>query len=159
MLEYVTVVIPNHNGKHYINTCLKSLKECNSLKVIIIDNGSNDGSKTYIKDKYPEFTLIENKRNLGFAAAVNQGIRASGNDYVFLLNNDTEIEKNCISNLVKCIESDENIFAVSSKMIQYENRTKMDDAGDEYTLLGWTRKVGNGRSPDLYTERRDVFSA
>ena len=64
-----------------------------------------------------------------------------------------------ISNLLKCIKKDENIFAVSSKMIQYHDRTKMDDAGDEYTILGWTRRVGYGKSPDNYVQEREIFSA
>ena len=156
----VTVIIPNYNGRHFLEECFDSLKIQNiPLKVIVIDNASEDESAKYIRDNYPDLTIIQNKKNIGFAAAVNQGIRASKTDYVFLLNNDTELEENCISNLVRCIETDENIFAVSSKMIQFENRDLMDDAGDAYTILGWTKKVGNGRSPDLYNEEREVFSA
>ncbi|KAF5083930.1 Glycosyl transferase family 2 [anaerobic digester metagenome] len=156
----LTVIIPNYNGRHFLKPCFKSLNRQEiPLEVIVIDNASEDGSADYIKDKYPNFTLIKNHENLGFAAAVNQGIQASKTDYVFLLNNDTELEENCISKLVKCIESDENIFAVSSKMIQFENRDVMDDAGDAYTILGWTKKLGNGRSPDLYNEKKEVFSA
>ena len=156
----VTVIIPNHNGRQFLKECFESLKRQNiPFRAIVIDNASEDGSADHIRENYPEFTLIENKKNLGFAAAVNQGIRASETDYVFLLNNDTQLEANCISNLVKCIEGDENIFAVSSKMIQYENRNVMDDAGDAYTILGWTNKIGNGRSPNNYSERREVFSA
>ncbi len=159
MVKNVTVIIPNLNGKNFLKACLESLvRQDIPLEVIVVDNASEDGSADYIKEKYPDFRLIENSKNLGFAAAVNQGIRASETDYIFLLNNDTEIERNCILNLVKCIETDKNIFAVSSKMIQHQNR-KIDDAGDDYTLLGWTKKIGNGRSPDIYTERRDVFSA
>ncbi|SCG86090.1 glycosyltransferase family 2 protein [Methanobacterium congolense] len=156
----VSVIIPNYNGKNFLRNCLKTLKnqKC-EFQVIIIDNASSDNSVNYIKNNYPEFNIITNDENLGFAAAVNQGISASKTDYVFLLNNDTELEENCISNLVRCIESDENIFAVSSKMIQFENRDLMDDAGDAYTLLGWTKKLGNGRSPDLYNKKREVFSA
>jgi GT2 family glycosyltransferase len=127
--------------------------------LIIVDNGSSDGSVEYINEYYPDLTLIENKENLGFAAAVNQGIKISSSDYVFLLNNDVELESDCVSNLLKCIEKDENIFAVSSKMVQYNDRNKMDDAGDEYTILGWTCKVGDGKSPDLYTSKRETFSA
>ena len=156
----VSVIIPNYNGENFLRNCLKTLKnqKC-EFQVIIIDNASSDNSVNYIKNNYPEFNIITNDENLGFAAAVNQGIRASKTDYVFLLNNDTELEENCISNLVRCIETDENIFAVSSKMIQFENRDLMDDAGDAYTILGWTKKVGNGRSPDLYNKKREVFSA
>ena len=157
----ISIIIPNFNGKQFLKICFDSILNQNysSYEIIIVDNGSSDGSVQYINEKYPEFTLIQNKENLGFAAAVNQGIKASNADYIFLLNNDVELEPDSISNLLKCIEKDENIFAVSSKMIQYNDRSKMDDAGDEYTILGWTRKVGDGKSPDLYTAEREIFSA
>ncbi|MCZ3367114.1 MULTISPECIES: glycosyltransferase family 2 protein [Methanobacterium] len=157
----ILVIIPNFNGRHFLKTCLDSIKKQNYLfyEVIIIDNASSDESVRYIHENYPEFTLIQNKENLGFAAAVNQGIRSSSSEYVFLLNNDVELEPDSISNLLKCIEKDERIFAVSSKMIRYNDRRKMDDAGDEYTILGWTRKVGDGKSPDLYVAERETFSA
>ncbi|MGB9979564.1 glycosyltransferase family 2 protein [Methanobacterium sp.] len=157
----VSIIIPNFNGKKFLKTCLDSIKNQNYLfyDVIIIDNASSDGSVMYIQENYPEFTLIQNKENLGFAAAVNQGIKTSSSEYMFLLNNDVEIEHNSISNLLKCIEKDESIFAVSSKMIQYNDRSKIDDAGDEYTILGWTRKVGDGKSLDLYNAERETFSA
>ncbi|MBP2046656.1 glycosyltransferase family 2 protein [Methanobacterium aggregans] len=154
----LTVIIPNYNGRHFLEKCLESIEK-ELAEVIIVDNSSSDGSVEYITEHHPDFTLIKNQENLGFAVAVNQGIQASKTDYVFLLNNDTELEKNCISKLVKCIESDENIFAVSSKMIQFENRDLMDDAGDAYTILGWTKKVGNGRSANNYNEKKEVFSA
>ncbi len=116
------------------------------FEVIIIDNGSNDDSKEFIKDNYPEYTLIENTINYGFSMAVNQGIMAFRSDYVFLLNNDVVLEEDCISKLLNCIKNDDNIFAVASKMIRYDDRGKLDDAGDEYSLLGWTRKMGDGKS-------------
>ena len=128
-----------------------------SFEVIIVDNGSQDESVEYIQQNYPEFKLIENKENLGFATAVNQGIKASMSEYIFLLNNDTELDLNCISNLLKCIEKDENIFAVSSRMIQYDDRNKIDDAGDEYTILGWTKRVGYNKSPD-YIIMKEKYS-
>lgn len=159
-MEKVTVIIPNYNGEKFLKECLKSIKkQKNTFKVIIVDNDSQDGSVEFIKKYYPNFTLIENKKNLGFAAAVNQGIKASKSEYVFLLNNDVQLEINCISYLLKCIENDEKIFAVSSKMIQYNDRNKIDDAGDEYTILGWTKRVGYGKSTDLYNQEREIFSA
>jgi len=148
----LTVIIPNYNGKHFLKECFQSLKSQNcQFEVIIIDNASQDGSADYIRENYPEFKLIENTANLGFATAVNQGIKVSNSDYIFLLNNDVYLETDTISNLIKCIKTDENIYAVSSKMIQYHDRTKMDDAGDEYTILGWTKRVGYGKSPEKYT--------
>ena len=139
---------------------MDSLKnQDHSFDVIVVDNASQDGSLDYIRENYPEFTIIENPENLGFAVAVNQGIKASNSEYVLLLNNDVQLELGAISNLLKWIQKDENIFAVSSKMIQYEDKTKMDDAGDEYTIVGWTRRVGYGKSPDKYNKQREIFSA
>ena len=157
----LSIIIPNFNGKQFLKTCLDSISKqnCSSYDIIIVDNASSDGSVQYISENYPEFALIQNEDNRGFAAAVNQGIMISSSEYIFLLNNDVELEPVCISNLLKCIEKDENIFAVSSKMVQYKDRSKMDDAGDEYTILGWTRKVGDGKSPELYNAKRETFSA
>jgi GT2 family glycosyltransferase len=159
-MNKVTVIIPNFNGKNILKKCMESLESQNSsFKSIIIDNASRDGSVEYIKKIYPKIKLIENEENLGFAIAVNQGINASKSEYIFVLNNDTELEPNCISNLLNCIEKDENIFAVSSKMIQYNDKNIMDNAGNEYTILGWTKLLGYGKSPKLYEKSREIFSA
>lgn len=156
----LTVIIPNYSGKNFLKDCFDSLQNQNySFKVIIVDNGSHDGSVEYIKEYFPEFTLIENEDNLGFSRAVNQGIKASETDYVFLLNNDVELEADCVSNLITCIGEDEDIFAVSSKMVQHQDRDRLDDAGDEYTIFGWTKKAGENKEPHLYNTPREIFSA
>ena len=156
----LTVIIPNFNGKHLLKECLKSLKYQNSsFEVIVIDNGSTDGGADYISKNYPEFNLIVNNENFGFAVAVNQGIKASNTEYVFLMNNDVVLEHDCISNLLECIQKDKKVFAAASKMVQYHDKTIIDDAGDEYTILGYTKKVGNGKSIKLYENEREIFSA
>jgi GT2 family glycosyltransferase len=156
----LAIIIPNYNGKHFLKECFESLKNQNyPFDVIVIDNASEDGSIEYIKENYPEFILIQNKKNLGFATAVNQGINLSKSEYVFLLNNDVELETDCIPSIVDCLEKDDKTFAVTSKMVQYQNRNKIDDAGDEYTILGWTRKVGHNKSPKDYIQKRETFSA
>jgi len=167
----VSVVIPNFNGKHFLNNCLNSLKHEEDYihDVIIIDNGSTDGSQDFIKNKiinndiknYFNFKiyLIENKDNLGFSKAVNQGIKKSYCELVFLINNDVELAKDCISNLIKCINSNEDIFSVATKMIQFANRELIDDAGDQYTIFGWTKKVGNNKNVANYKHPREIFSS
>jgi len=156
----LSVIIPNSNGKLFLKECLESLKqEKSSFDVIIVDNGSTDGSVNFIKENYPHFTLIENQVNLGFSAAVNQGIKASDAEYVFLLNNDTRIQPGCMPSLLECISKDVDIFAVSSKMVRYDDPDIVDDAGDEYTILGWTKKRGDGKSSNLYEDEEEVFSA
>jgi len=160
LMPDLTVIIPNFNGKHFLKECFDSLNDQkSSFDVIIVDNGSTDGSADFIADNYPEYRLIRNKNNLGFSSAVNQGIKSSNSDFVLLLNNDVVLGANCISNLLECIRGDVKLFSVASKMVQYHNKSLIDDAGDEYTLLGYTKKVGNGKSAELYQSVREVFSA
>lgn len=156
----VTIIIPNYNNRNLLEDLLNSLKAVSTpYDIIIIDNASKDDSADFIKKSYPQIKLIENEVNMGFAYAVNQGIKSSKTEYVFLLNNDTVIDKNCISNLIKTIEKDNSIFSVSSKMIQYHNKDLIDDAGDEYNILGWSKKIGNNHNISEYDEDCEVFSA
>lgn len=159
-MNQISIIIPNYNGELFLNRCFESLTQQEHIhEIIIIDNGSSDNSVNYIKSNYPELILIENKKNLGFAIAVNQGLKASSGKYIFLLNNDMELEKRCISHLLKCIEKNQDIFSVSSKMIQYHDREKIDNAGDEYTILGWAKRVGYNKSSDKYQNSKEIFSA
>ncbi|WP_225369295.1 glycosyltransferase [Methanobrevibacter arboriphilus] len=111
-----------------------------------------------------EYHLIANNSNLGFSKAVNQGIELvvnRGSEYVCLLNNDVEIDSNFFNRLFNTINNDKKIFSVSSKMLQYDNPDLIDDAGDEYTLLGWTKKSGDGldKSITRYSKPREIFSS
>ena len=86
----VSVVTPNYNGEKFLKTFLKSLSEDSQYidEVIIVDNGSTDGSLDYIRNNSFNFpiVLIENKENVGFSPAVNQGIKKAQNNFVFSIN-------------------------------------------------------------------------
>jgi GT2 family glycosyltransferase len=173
----VSVIIPNFNGIHFLKPCLDSLKleKDNINEVIIIDNGSTEDSVDFINNYRKDLKsnsyndlkdsndlkieLIENKENLGFSAAVNQGIKSSKSDFVFLLNNDVEIAENTILNLLNCINKSDKIFSVASKMIQYHNRDLIDDTGNMYTIVGFTKKLGLNKKVTTHTKDRNIFSA
>ncbi|MBQ8016820.1 MAG: glycosyltransferase family 2 protein [Methanobrevibacter sp.] len=159
----VSVVTPNYNGEKFLKTFFESLNNDSDLigEVIIVDNGSTDKSKEYIKNNTFNFPviLIENTDNLGFSPAVNQGILKARYEYIFSLNNDTEIKPGSIKALTDLISSDENIFSVQAKMLQYNNKQLIDDVGDEYNLLAWTKKTGENHNSNEYTEVCDIFSA
>src|SRR4051812_38247103 len=91
-LPFVSVIVVNFNGRQYLAECLDSLiyqsYPRHRLEVIVIDNGSTDGSVTLIREQYPWVQLIEADRNLGFAAANNLGFDQSRGDWIALLNND-----------------------------------------------------------------------
>ena len=157
----VSIIIPNYNGNKYLDRCLQSININNILieEVIIIDNCSMDGGYDWVKEKYPYVVWKQLDRNYGFSKAVNLGIRMAKGRYVLLLNNDTEIYEGFIEELVKSMEKDNRIFAVCSKMIQYYHQDLIDDAGDEYTILGYTYKRGDGAPVNTYDKEDEVFSA
>ncbi len=151
-----TVVIPNYNGMAFLDKCLSSLGD---YPIVLVDNGSTDNSVGFVQANYPQVELILNTENKGFCYASNQGIEAAKTPYVFLLNNDTEVETDCIAHLEACMESDSKIFSVQAKMLQMSNPDLIDDAGDLYCALGWAFALGKGKSKERYTKQRNIFAA
>lgn len=157
----VTIVIPNYNGIKFIDNCIKSLQKQTypDIEVIVVDNNSVDESVNFINKHYPNIRIISLDKNYGFSKAVNVGIRESKTPYVILLNNDTETDERFVEKLVNAIEKSNKIFSVSSKMLSYDNRELMDDAGDYYTVIGWAFQRGVGQSKENYIEEKSVFSS
>ena len=155
----VTVVIPNYNGLRFMEDCFAALdlQVYRHFKVLVVDNGSTDGSAEWLKERGIPTIFLE--KNTGFSGAVNVGIRTADTPYVILLNNDTEPEPDYVGELVRAIGRSERIFSVSPKMVQMFNRELMDDAGDMYCVLGWAFQRGVGRPARKYNRACRVFSA
>ena len=158
----ISIITPNYNGVEFLDKYFKSLNQDSDYigEVIIIDNGSADSSLDYIKKNTFSFpvVVIENSENLGFAPAVNQGILKSKYDYIFSLNNDTEVKKGSIKAMLDLIR-DDDVFSVQAKMLQAQNKKLIDDAGDEYNLLGWTKKIGENQNSNNYSQVFEIFSS
>ena len=104
----LSIIIVNWNTKEYLLHCIDSIlqkKGSIPMEIIVIDNGSRDRSGEEVKRQFPGLRLIENGRNLGFAKAVNQGLRVSSGRYLLLLNPDTQLREGAIENLVSFMES------------------------------------------------------
>ena len=136
-MSLLTVIIPNYNGKKYLGDCLRSLEKQTfiAFDVIIVDNGSTDGSADYIKANWPNVELIELSENTGFANAVNVGIKAADSEYVFLLNNDTCCDEYALERLIKVMDSKKKLFSAQAKMLQMKEPHNIDDCGDLYCAL------------------------
>lgn len=155
----ITIVIPNYNGIKYLGECLESIYEQDykEYELIIIDNASTDDSYQWLKqDK--KIAFIQLDKNYGFSYAVNKGIRLAKGEYILLLNNDTKLCKDFLSEALQAIERDPIIFGVSSKMIRYFEKDLIDDAGDEYTVIGWPYKRGDGHSINDFRKKERIFS-
>lgn len=157
----VTVVIPNYNGMAYLKTCLASLERqtIKEFAVLIVDNGSTDGSQAWIAENYPAVRVLPLDKNYGFCVAVNRGIRAADTPYVILLNNDTETEPEFVEALLAAVRRSERIFSCQAKMMDFANRGLMDDAGDFYCALGWGFARGKGQPEQKYDREAEIFAA
>ena len=160
-MKEVTVVIPNYKGEAYLRPCVESLLAGTGLEmdVIIVDNGSRDGCVEEVRRLYPQVECVCLDQNYGFCKAVNIGIQKAETPYVFLLNNDTLVCKGAVEALLASLKKDRRIFSVEAKMIQYQDRTKIDSAGTFYNAFGWAYARGKDRPADQYRKRGPVFSA
>ena len=116
----VSIVIVNYNVEFFLNLCLRSVQKAIkeiSAEVYIVDNKSIDGSVKMIKKKYPEFNLIENKKNVGFSKANNQAIKLAKGEYILLLNPDTVIEEDTLIKTIDFMDKKSSSGAVGVKMI------------------------------------------
>lgn len=155
-----TVVIPNYNGRNYLQDCLTSLLAGSEVPaIIVVDNGSADESAAMVKEKFPMVKLIALPENRGFSAAVNMGIREAGTEYVFLLNNDTVVLKDTIEELEAAMERHPKAFSVAAKMLQMKNPELIDSAGDFYCASGWAFARGKDRKTEAFSKETSVFSA
>ena len=156
----IDIIIPNYNGNKYLKECIDSLytQTYSNFRIIIIDNCSIDSDYKWI-DSYKNLIFKKLDKNYGFDKAVNEGIKLSNTEYVVLLNNDTVAKENWLEELIKCIESDKKIFSACSKMLRYDDKNLIDDAGDEYNILGWTLKRGDGQPISKYNKTEGVFSS
>ncbi len=156
-----TVIIPNYNGIRYLRDCLRSLLDCEEavFPVIVVDNGSGDGSREMLRNEFSQVRLICFAENRGFSAAVNAGIRAANTPYVILLNNDTIVEKHFVSRLCGALDADGRYFSAGARMVTMADPDIIDDAGDFYCVLGWAFARGKGKRRERYQRPCDIFAA
>ena len=135
--EKVSVVIPNYNGMAFLETCLKALlADAPRSEILVVDNGSSDGSRELVQERFPEVRLIALDQNYGFPRAVNEGIRASLRPYVILLNNDTEVLPGFTKALAEALEADSRAFSAQAQLISLHDPEKTDAARNSYCPLG-----------------------
>ena len=157
----VSVVIPNFNGIAFLDSVLASLEgqTLNNFEVILVDNGSTDGSCSFVTANYPWVHLIELSENFGFCGEVNAVIRAAKAPYVLLLNNDTEVKEDFVEEMLAAIRRHKNAFSCGARMVQYHDRDKLDDVGNYYCALGWSFARGRGKDIHAYETEDRIFSA
>ena len=158
----VSVIIPNWNGRRHLKVCLESLRRQSyqDFEVILVDNGSIDGSVEFVKENFPEVTILQFEKNRGFSAAVNAGIKYSRGDYVALLNNDTEAHCDWLRELRAGFEEGGTVGFCASKVLFYDQRNIINSAGDAVSVTGYAWNIGRDSQDDgRFDSKRYVFGA
>lgn len=122
----VSVIVLNWNGKELLKECLPSVVDaaaaCGKHEVIIVDNGSEDGSVGFLESKFPNVRILRLGLNMGIAPAHNLGAKAAKGDVLVFLNNDIMIEKDSLRKLATHFK-DPKVFGVSPKLLKWDKRT------------------------------------
>jgi GT2 family glycosyltransferase len=124
----LSILIANWNTKEILAKCLESiyiaikdLKEL-SIEIIVVDNGSNDGSQKMVKTDFPNVTLIENKKNVGFGGAINQAASVAKSPLLLVSNADVIYSKEAIKMMIETINSDKNYTIVAPKLVVNDSK-------------------------------------
>lgn len=151
----IAVIVLNWNGKQDTLACLESLEKLSysHYEVIIVDNGSSDGSPSAIRKNFPQHLLIENGRNLGFAEGNNVGIRTAMShnaDLFFLLNNDTIVAPDLLDRIVEMAASCPEAGIFGAKICRFDQRQIIDHLGGM-----WNRKNGTFTFVGMHCQEKE----
>lgn len=161
-----TVVIPNWNGARFLPACLAALDRQTlgapgsaAVELIVVDNGSTDASLEILR-AHPGLRLLPLPGNLGFAAAVNVGIRAARAPVIALLNNDTEVEPDWLAALLSALAANPAAGSATSKVLQFADRQRFHTTGDTLDLAAMAANRGWGEvDAGQYDQATAVFGA
>lgn len=157
----VSILVLNYNGIKFCEDCFSSIRELNypNYEVIMIDNSSTDTSVSYVRMTFPEVKIIALKENYGFAKANNIGSNSARGDYLFFLNQDIVIEKDCLCELVRTIESYPDIGICGGKMMFWNEKQVINSTGLSMNRICFTWDRGSFElDQGQYDEDTEVIS-
>lgn len=161
-MSEISIVIPTFNSKEFIKPCLESLYAQNyqNLEVIVIDNGSKDGTVSFIKENYSHIILIDNEQNFGAAKGRNQGIEIASGNWIVTLDCDTILEKNFLNKIAETIKIvPGNVGMIQPKIMNLDKKTIYSYG----ICLSWLRRfydIGKGKiDTGRFSKSKYVFGA
>ncbi len=144
-----TFIIANWNGEHLLADCLASFRNqtVRDFEIIVVDNGSTDGSVEFVRENYREAKLIALPENQGFCKANNEGIRQSSGEWVILVNNDTEIVPDYLAAIRRAMERFPDAGMFASKILFADSPSTIDNCGFTLSRAGTAQEIGRNE-PD-----------
>lgn len=157
----ISAVIPNWNGLEFLKVVLPSLKAqtFQDFEVIVVDNGSEDQSVTYLEKQWPDVRIVRLSENQGFAGAINHGLKAAGGELLAVLNNDLELAPDWLARMRAAAAEHPDCGMFGGKLLQYDDRAVIDGTGETLSWFATTLKRGHGeRDTGQYDTPGYVFS-
>lgn len=165
----VSVVILNYNGEKHLRSYLPSVADtCPSwAEIVVADNGSSDGSESFVRSVFPKIRFLNLGHNHGFAGGYNRALRQIHSEYYVLLNNDVEVSKNWIELLVNLMDTRQEVSAAQPKILDFSSKDHFEYAGacggfiDTYGFPFCRGRIFNlcERDTGQYDQEREVFWA
>jgi GT2 family glycosyltransferase len=162
----VSAIIVNHERRELLEMCLQSLAQALSTvdedtELIVVDNGSTDGSVELVRKSFPEAEVVPLWRNQGFAGGLSQGIARARGEWIAVFNNDITIEREAVATMVAAGRSHPRVGAVAAQMRFADRREVLNSAGLELDRLGIAadRLVGTDARDHAQGEPYEVFGA
>jgi GT2 family glycosyltransferase len=141
-----SIIIPNYNGRRYLEPCLQSLRAqtypAGLTQIIVVDDASSDDSIEFVRSHFPEVLVVPLARNSGLAAGCNRGAERATGEWLVMLNNDTEVEPSWLAALLESASEHPEAGAVASKMLLFDRKNVLHNAGDLMGRDGVPRNRG-----------------
>lgn len=160
---FLTVAIATYNGRKLLPTVLDSLQAqtlAGRMHIIVVDDYSSDGTTEWLGEAWPSIELIAHTRNLGVTRSLNECLELARGEFVALLNNDVELEPDCLELLVDELERHPDAAASCPKLRDFHQRERLDGTGDIYTWWGMATRRGHGQlDQGQYDRAEEIFGA
>ncbi|NVN98374.1 MAG: glycosyltransferase family 2 protein [Geobacteraceae bacterium] len=139
--KIVSIIIVNWNGISFLPTCIESLKKqtYRDFEVVVVDNGSNDGSVILLKSDYPWVKLVVLPVNSGFSGGNNEGLKHANGEYIVVMNNDAEAEPDWLERLVAAADANPDAGQVACRICSMHDHDMIDSLGHGVCADGMTR--------------------
>lgn len=149
----VSIIFSNFNGGNEPIKCLRSINKLNfpkkNLEIIVVDNGSKDGSKEKIIKLFSKIKLVNLKKDIGLPASLNLGIKMSKGKYLMIANDDIIFEKDSIKNMVNFLEKNTNVGVLGGKVFYKDEPKKLSDSACDFNMYKGEIKSGLAKSKNI----------
>jgi GT2 family glycosyltransferase len=147
--ELASIIIVTYNHRQYLNDCITSIKKQDyPYEIIIVDNCSTDGTIQFIKDFFPDITIIDSKKNKGYGAGNNLGFKYANGKYIVILNPDVIVQDSWLKNLISPLKN-RNRVITTSKILFFDG-LKVNTFGNSNHFTGLTFTNGLGADPSKF---------